>query len=532
MRKNIRKAAAFAAVFFCLFVIVAVPAAAQDSSSGKSSTAAGAAGTAAADEGASAAGEAGQAEPAPKPEVLAAGASALKSLIGPGVNQKDVLVLYKGAPAACTAALQKALALTAEGKWKSAYELLSAYDADSADPYALAMRTEICVEGYVQSEMHQHFALKDLGEGESLSEVRAGKEQFTPFDFDPVALCEAQTKAGITPPAVLERALGDYYYSVDENFEGGWVNSDQTIIAGGVAHYIAAEKQGLKDALGFRRHGELMLKTGDAWQADALLRASILLNADDGSAHASLAEALADEGQNDAALAEVEKTLALLPLSDRNPRFSAYVLGARICRENQKVDESNAYIGRAEKEFSDIPNPGIIHMLLALQDGAADEANAAADKVYASFPTSPYVVRSILMVWLQNQDGDSPMAFLDRQLKAQDGKAENMAVLQFYKAVLLNTVKGVAGNEEAIALLDKAEANFKTAYKPDNEVFATIAQLKQEYADGIAQAKQEAEDAAAQQAASQGSKPADGSQSGSSTQSGTTQQSSGGTKAP
>ncbi len=495
MRKNIRKAAAFAAVFFCIFGLIGVPAAAQDAGSSGTGTA----GTAAAAGQPESAGDAENGAAAIKPADLIVGASAGSVLAGPGVNQQAVLGFYRGASDACVAVLKNALELSAQGKWKSAFDALGAFDPKDADPYVLAMKTELCIEGYVQSDMHQHFALKDLAEGETLESVRAGKEQFEDFAFDPVALCEVQAAAGTVQPAVLERALGDYYYSVDKNFEGEWVNSDQTIVAGAVAHYLAAEKQGVKDALGFRKHGEMILLSGDAWQADALLRASILLNDGDGYAHAALAEALSNEGQADAALDEVEKALTLIPLTGKNERFSAYILGARICRENGKTDASNVYIGRAEKEFPDIPNPGIIHMLLALQDGAADETAAAADSVYERFPTSPYVVRSILMIWLQNQDGDSPMAFLDRHLKAQEGKTESLAVLQFYKAVLLNTVKGAAGNEEAIALLDQAEANFKQVYKPENEVFATITQLKQEYTDGIAEAK------AAAAAAAQGS---------------------------
>jgi hypothetical protein len=393
--------------------------------------------------------------------------------------QKVALAAYSGASTDCQAALQKALAFSAKGQWKSAYEVLAAFDPQSADPYALAMRTRLCLDGFVRSEMHRAFALKDLAEGETLDSARRGDGEYETFEFDPEALAQAEAKSGKAVPGVLDRALGDYFYDVSVRFAEQWVEPEETIVGTGLAHYAAAEKAGLKDAAGLRKHAELLSKSGDSADAESLFRASLLLDPRDPAAHYGLAELLAGDKKGPEALAEVDAAIAASG-SEPETRFGAYVLGARTARENGDSARSFAYLDKAEADFPEEPAPGLVRVLLAVQNNAADEAAAAADKVYGRFPSSPYVVRSLLSIWLQGTDTKAPESFLDRGIAAQAANAENLAVLQFYKALFIAQTKGADSQPDALALLDQAEANFKKVYKADNEVFGVIAQIRQE----------------------------------------------------
>jgi len=393
--------------------------------------------------------------------------------------QKAALAAYSGASADCQAALQKALAFSAKGQWKSAYDVLAAFDPQSADPYALAMRTRLCLDGFVRSEMHRAFALKDLAAGETLDSARRGDGEYETFEFDPEALAQAEAKSGKAAPGILDKTLGDYFYDVSIRFAEQWVEPEETIVETGLAHYVAAEKAGLKDAVGLRKHAELLSKSGDSADAEALFRASLLLDSKDPAAHYGLAEVLAGEGKGADALIEADAAIAASG-ADLENRFSAYVLGARVARESGDPARSSAYLDKAEADFPEEPAPGLVRVLLAVQNNAADEAAAAADKVYAHFPSSPYVVRSLLSIWLQGTDTKAPGAFLDRGIAAQAANPENLAVLQFYKALFFAQTKGEEAKPEALALLEQAEANFKKVYKADNEVFGVIAQIRQE----------------------------------------------------
>jgi hypothetical protein len=393
--------------------------------------------------------------------------------------QKAALAAYSGASADCQAALLKALSLSANGQWKSAYDELASFDPKNADPYALAMRVRLCLDGFVRSEMHRAFALKDLAEGETLDALRRGQGDYDTFEFDPEAAAQAEAQAGTASPGILDKTLGDYFYDVYVRFAEQWVEPENTIIASGLAHYAGAEKAGLKDATALRKHAELLFKSGDADSAEALYRASLLLDPKDPAAHCGLAEVLAGQKKGAEALVEVDAAIATSG-SDLENRFNAYVLGARTGRENGDAARSIAYLDKADADFPEEPAPGLVRVLLAVQNGSAEEGSAAADKVYARFPNSPYVVRSLLSIWLQGTDMKAPENFLDRGIAAQAANPENLAVLQFYKALFLAQTKGEASHPDALALLDQAEANFKKVYKDDNEVFGVIAQIRQE----------------------------------------------------
>ena len=231
--------------------------------------------------------------------------------------------------------------------------------------------------------------------------------------------------------------------------------------------------------MALRKHAELLFKSGDAGSAEALYRASLLLDPKDPAAHCGLAEVLAGQKKGAEALVEVDAAIATSG-SDLENRFNAYVLGARTARENGDAARSTAYLDKADADFPEEPAPGLVRVLLAVQNGAAEAGSAAADKVYARFPNSPYVVRSLLSIWLQGTDMKAPEDFLDRGIAAQAANPENLAVLQFYKALFFAQTKGEASHPEALALLDQAEANFKKVYKDDNEVFGVIAQIRQE----------------------------------------------------
>jgi tetratricopeptide (TPR) repeat protein len=387
--------------------------------------------------------------------------------------------LYAGASADCRKVLDEASGLIASGKWKSAYSALEAFDKGNADPWALALRIEICMRGYVQTRMHRSFSLVDLEQGQTLEALRAGDGQYELFDFDPAAAAQAQEAAGVESPLILTVAMGDYYFGVQDLFSGQWFVSDEEVCTRALACYERAITAGLSNPETFVREGILLLRFEQPVEAEALIRKALALDSGYPDAHLNLAIAVGQQGRFDEAYAAVDSALA--GYRDADHRYMAYMLGARIAAASDR-NRAEAYLSAAEKEFPQDPSPGLFRHMLAIQLDDTEAANAAADAVLDRFPDSPYVVRTILTDWLGKDDLDLAMGFLDRSLARMAGKDACLGILGFYKALLITEVKGTEGYAEAMAVLDAAEANFRKAYAPDNQVFSAVAQLRAQLA--------------------------------------------------
>ena len=387
--------------------------------------------------------------------------------------------LYAGASADCRKVLDEAGKLIAAGKWMSAYSALEAFDKGNADPWALALKIEICMRGYVQTRMHRSFSLVDLEPGQTLEALRAGDGQYELFDFDPMAAAQAQEASDIEPPLILTVAIGDYYFGVQDLFSGQWYLSDEEVCTRALACYERAVAAGLSNAETFVREGILLLRFEEPVEAEALIRKALALDPGYPDAQLNLAIAVGQQGRFDEAYAAVDAALA--GYRDADHRYMAYMLGARIAASSDRA-RAEAYLAAAEKDFPGDPSPGLFRHVLAIQLGDADAANAAADAVLDRFPDSPYVVRTILTDWLGNDDLDLAMGFLDRSLGRMAGHDACLGILGFYKALLITEVKGADGYAEALSVLDAAEASFRKAYTPDNQVFATVAQLRAQLA--------------------------------------------------
>ena len=412
--------------------------------------------------------------------LVLASAAALCFLVVPAFASPDARAAlpagYEYASPGCRAALLKAASLADSGAWKSAFAALDEYDPGNADPYALAMKTELCLDGFAQSMMHRLFGLKDLLPGEDLEALRRDGGEFELVGLDPAALAEAQARAGVAAPPVLSLALGDYFYDVQLRYEGGWFLADEEVRGKAVAAYARAEAGGLLVAQALRRKAELLVVAGDFEGADSGYRAAIALAPGDPELRYRFAVALLMRELRVEALAELDAALAAYVAPES--RFEAYVLAARTAAEAGDAKRSAAYLDAAEREFPDQPAPGLVRHLLAVEGGAEEAAAAAAEAVMARFPNSPYVVRSLVSSWLGSGKDEAAAAFLDRSIARAGADYEARGGLLFYKALLVAQVRGEAGAAEALAVLDLAEADFGKAFPPGHEVFGVIAEIR------------------------------------------------------
>ncbi|MBL8968662.1 MAG: hypothetical protein JNG85_16780, partial [Spirochaetaceae bacterium] len=299
-------------------------------------------------------------------------------------SASEALAAYRGASPACFAVLEKALALGGQGAYKSAFAALEAFDPANADPYALAFKTELLLEGHARSLLHRSFGLKDLGPGDDLEAMRRGEDPAAAalemIAFDPPALAAALAAKGRAAPAVLEQAIGDYYYEVLRLFEGAWLLEDKELRERAAAAYGRAVAGGLASLPNSLRMAQIFIGLERFDDADRAFRAGIELSPYDGELRLNHASFLLMRELRSEAMAAIDAALAAFAAAaevgaaDAERRFEAYVLGVRAASELGEWGRVEGYLAAAEKAFPNEPAPGLLRHYAAVESGRVPEA--------------------------------------------------------------------------------------------------------------------------------------------------------------
>ncbi|HTX72954.1 MAG TPA: tetratricopeptide repeat protein [Rectinemataceae bacterium] len=404
----------------------------------------------------------------------AAGATAAPAAVP--AQSADSLAAYSKASPACLAVLAKAQALRNAGKWRAAFDTLATFDPNNKDPFALAMETRLCIDGFIQSEQFQSFTLIDLATGQTLDAARESGSDAPSLPFDPPTLAAALVKTGISLPPVLSKVLGDYYYSAQIEYSGNWIMSDDDAYAKALENYQAAYAGGVFDADSLQNLAELLMRTNRTAEAAPIFQKSIDLNPGSPTARYNYAICLLRQGDRTGALDQLDKALALF--TDPQPQFDTLSLAARTAADAGDPARSEAYLKRADALSPDAPNAGVLRHEIAVEHGNPAGANAAADALMPKYASNPGVVRALISTWYSNGDPASARAFLERSIGATSDD-KSIGTLQFYLAILL--VQGTPSDADmktALSTIDAAVAHMEKVMDPSDQFFAIAQQLR------------------------------------------------------
>jgi tetratricopeptide (TPR) repeat protein len=388
----------------------------------------------------------------------------------------EPLAAYSGASAESAAAIGRAYDLACLGKWRSAFDSLRAFDSQGKDPFVLAMEIDLMLGGALRSDLHTSFALQDLAVGETVDGLRGREGEFELFPFDPPALAEAQAKAGVAIPAVLSKALGDYFYDVISYFAGQWTLPDEEIAEKCMDGYAKAYAAGAFDLESLSRLSQLLLKAGRNAEAEPVIRSAIERSPDDPDLRLNLAICVISEGRKEEGMKILNE--AIVAYGDSPSRLQALAVAARTSAELGDIAGSDRYLLALAQAMPDNPTPGLLRHMIAVERGWAMAANAAADALAKQYASSPQVVRTLVSTWYGQGQIAEAKAFLERSIAGSADEA-GAATLNFYLAVLIG--QDAATDEDrvlALAALDKAEAGFKQSAASGDEVFGAIAELR------------------------------------------------------
>lgn len=388
----------------------------------------------------------------------------------------DPLALFSGASPAFRAELGRSLALAAQGKWRSAFDVLAAFDPKNADPYALAAETKIVLEGYIRSDMHRSFALKDLAEGDEIMALRASNEQGDLFAFDPQALEDAQASAKAPAPAVLMKELGDYFYDVQARWSGQWLLADEAIYQKSLEYYEKAYAGGAFDSGSLQNHAEILLRFDRAAEAEPLFAKAVVLDPKNAAAAYNYAICLLSIDKLGPALDQLDRAISLMP-SERE-RFDAISTAARAAASGGDAAREEGYLVMAETLMPDDPSPGLLRHFIAIEQGNSAAASKAGDTLMQKYSASPGVIRALVSAWYKADKMADARVFLERTIASKTDE-ESLGALKLYLSILyVQGEPSEADRLKALDLLSQAEAHMQKVMPPGSDVFQAIGSVR------------------------------------------------------
>jgi hypothetical protein len=384
---------------------------------------------------------------------------------------------YKSASKDCYAALEKADALAAQGKWKSAVAVIDAFDKDSADPFALAMKTSLLIMGAVGNDVDRAFAVVDLEPGQDLDTLRQSEQQYDLVEFNPPALAAAQSAKGVAAPPVLSLGLGDYYYDVLTNFQDAWEISPFEIAVNAAEQYKIAFAGGLYTLASLKKQAELYSGLEKFDEVEPVYKKIIELDPKDPVTHYGYAIALQKLEKPAEMMAELD--LAIAGYGDSQERLGIVALASKTAYEQGDKARSEAYLAKTDKELAGTALAGMLRHFVAVGVGNKEAAAAAAGKLFDEYGKDNGTMRDMIVIWYQAGAGADAVAFIDTRL-AKGGESLAIANLQFYKAVLL-LQEEMSDDQRATATaaLDDAEKRMKAALPAEDPIFASIASVRE-----------------------------------------------------
>jgi hypothetical protein len=403
--------------------------------------------------------------------------------------------LFADAPVADRVVIETVRELAKQGKWKSAWETLAGYDPENANPYILAQKIRVALDGYLQTTFHLMFGFEDLEEGDELLFKRMeAAEPENPVEFFPGDFAQAIEDKGEAVPPVLSLYLGEYFYTVFSSYQGQWLMPDQEVLARGATQFERAYAYDVYTPESLGQYSELLMALEQYEGAEKVLLKAMEFSPGDMGLAIRLSEVFLQTGRYEEVYGIADGIIAAAANdTELNDGYIAGIKAALYLGDKDKVEQ---YVAKMELSFPTDFMPGLVRHLAFVQLGDAEAAAAAADAVTEKFPGNPDVIRSIVSTWLSANDMAAGFAYLDRMI-AKAASDDALAALYFYRALLGG--EGADTGEKlgaVLADLATAESYFRKTYPEGHEVYGMIEQLKAQWTGAIEQLKTEAEMAA------------------------------------
>lgn len=414
----------------------------------------------------------------------------------PGDASLDYLpAFFDEAPQKTKRVIAKAEELTWDAKWLSAWKVLAQADPNDRDPYILAEKIRIALDGNSYTDNYKGFYFYDTpADGDVDKALADGSIDEEYFDFDPHAAVQALLGHGVEIPPVLALALGDFYYNVYNYYPDDWSLTSDEILEEGLRWFdLANEHYIVVDTTSVIHYAELLMKAGRSTDAVAILRDQVESEPDDRYLRETYVDALVSAVQIDEALGQLDILIA--NTGSKEEVLDYYKQAVQIAFDNQKSAWFERYLAILEKDYpDDWFGPAMRHRL-AVNSGDKASAQKIAEDLVKRFPpsVSTDAFERILTNWLHDPAGPSSgLSFLDSSILAAKGKPRDLGIFYLYRALYRYfTVEKDSASQAKDAViqrsfedLDSAEKYLTQAGEPEDGILESIKSIREEWEKG------------------------------------------------
>lgn len=358
-----------------------------------------------------------------------------------GGSQLDYLpAFFDDATMSAKLAIAGAEELTWDGKWLAAWTAINARDPNNLDPYILAEKIRIALDGNTSNNLYKGFTLADTPEdGDTEAARQAGTLREEYFDFDPDAVVRGMEARGVTIPPVLASALGDFYYSAwywcGESYS---LTEDETKAEALHWYDIANQAYVIVDLKSIMQYGELLIDAGRAGEAVTILKDETEWEPDDVDLRLKLVDAYTQTSDAADAFAELDGLIQRASLDEDARDYYSKALSLAFDQNDKAALDK--YLAGLDARVPDNWLADATRHRMAVRAGDNGGAQKIADDLMTRFPLHTDVLESLLSDWLEF-GVDNPtvtnagVGFLNRWIGKSKGDNAALGTYYLYRSL-------------------------------------------------------------------------------------------------
>ncbi|KJF43407.1 tetratricopeptide repeat protein [Draconibacterium sediminis] len=352
-------------------------------------------------------------------------------------------------------------------KYESAYKLLDNADPNNEKPEIAIAKTNLVLNYYVTTKMHQIFALKDLTPGEKLAAIRGSEGNFSNYKFSPNTVLPDLIEK-YPDNYELQKELGNFYHEIHLKYDDNWLLPDSVLVDKFKSYYLTAYKKGVFDSWSAYGIGYACLINLDYEASIPFFKKSIELNSKDPYSNYNLAYAYLYTDQTEKGIESAKKALDLYNDAE-NKSNVARMIAVMYLELEDTVNAMEYY------KKSDAIQPGnysTVKALLELEMALNTEAYRERTKqLFLIAPEAPIIYQDLMTFYWSNNKPDELLQFFSEQISDYSTDYTVSGNLKFYTALVQHDKKDFRNAKLNFRLAKEA---YEKVFAADHQVFKVI----------------------------------------------------------
>ncbi len=353
-------------------------------------------------------------------------------------------------------------------KYSTAFQLLTDLDPENKDPEAFRRKIDICIDNYIMSIGHQMFALKNLKNGEEISQLR-GNGAYDMYSLD-VASIATQLMEDYPENYDLKFAVGRYYHSMHLNCGNCTISAEECISKFGQLFETCYEND-VFDYFSLYGIAYAKINKQEYEASIPFFLKSIELNDEYPTNHYNLAYAYLYTNDREKAIESAKNVMERYDIP--NLKADASRIVAVAYQELKEFENAYKYF-----KITNETNPGDFYTLKPLLNIGLylkkDDVEAIREKLFLLDSDNPTIYQEMVYAYYENSDIKDLLGYFKSKIPSYQQDPATLGSLYFY----IGKIQLDEGDiEQAKQSLVEAKNTFLKIYAEDHQVFPVIEQI-------------------------------------------------------